>query len=311
MSQPTRILGRTGVEVSALGFGSMDLRGPPMKPPMSDPDAAMLLNAALDAGINVIDTSIDYGASEGLIGKHIAHRRDEYFLASKCGCQLELPPDAEPPYVHDFSPGHVRSGVEQSLKRLRTDHLDLVQVHLTPPPDELAAAGTIDELLRLRDEGKVRFIGTAPSTTKIAELSAHIDTGVFDVFQIPYSAVHRECEDVITEASGAGAGVLIRGGVAHGGANPHKGWGEGPPAAFRPPGLSPRERWEQARSEDVLDGMGGHEFMLRFTLSHPGMSSTIVGCDNLEHLAMNVEIAAKGPLPADLYEAAKRRFPIG
>ena len=81
-----RTLGRTGLEVTTLGFGAMELRGPPNGPTISDEDAGRLLNAVLDDGINFIDTSIDYGRSEELIGKFIAHRRAEYVLASKCGC---------------------------------------------------------------------------------------------------------------------------------------------------------------------------------------------------------------------------------
>ena len=103
MTIPTHPLGSTGIVVTALGYGAMELRGGPRGPAIEDEDAGRLLNALLDGGINLIDTSIDYGRSEELIGRYVAHRRDEYFLASKCGCLLELPPDALPPYPHDFS----------------------------------------------------------------------------------------------------------------------------------------------------------------------------------------------------------------
>ena len=83
---PRRTLGRTGFEVTTLGFGAMELRGPPNGPEISDDEAGRLLNTVLDEGINFIDTSIDYGRSEELIGTFIAHRRSEYVLASKCGC---------------------------------------------------------------------------------------------------------------------------------------------------------------------------------------------------------------------------------
>src|SRR5271163_4230560 len=81
-----RRLGRTGLEVTTLGYGAMELRGAPRGPEVSDETAERVLNAVLDAGINFIDTSIDYGRSEELIGRFIPHRRGEYFLASKCGC---------------------------------------------------------------------------------------------------------------------------------------------------------------------------------------------------------------------------------
>ena len=83
---PKRVLGRTGFAATILGYGAMELRGAPGGPKISDDDARKVLNAVLDAGINLIDTSIDYGRSEELIGRYIAQRRSEYFLASKCGC---------------------------------------------------------------------------------------------------------------------------------------------------------------------------------------------------------------------------------
>ena len=95
---PRRTLGRTGLEVSTLGFGAMELRGQPTGPDVSDDDAATLLNALLDEGVNFIDTSIDYGRSEDVIGDTIAHRRDEYVLASKCGCVPGAPQGSD--HVH-------------------------------------------------------------------------------------------------------------------------------------------------------------------------------------------------------------------
>src|SRR6478752_3192960 len=124
------VLGRTGLEVTKLGYGAMELRGPAGgRGREIDPaDAARILNAVLDAGINFIDTSPDYGNSEALIGAAISGRRDEYYLASKCGCPIDQPP---PPDVdlpdHVFTPENIRAGVEQSLQRMKTDHIDLVQ----------------------------------------------------------------------------------------------------------------------------------------------------------------------------------------
>src|SRR5580700_11302446 len=93
-----RTLGRTGADVTILSYGAMELRGQPRGPEISGEDAGCLLNAVLDSGINLIDTSPDYGRSEELIGTYIGHRRDEFFLASKCGCPIEFPDDAPPPY---------------------------------------------------------------------------------------------------------------------------------------------------------------------------------------------------------------------
>lgn len=302
MAIPTRELGRTGAEVTVLGYGAMELRGPPRGPTIDDADAGRLLNELLDAGINLIDTSVDYGRSEELIGRFVSDRRDEYFLASKCGCPLSLPPDATPPYAHDYSAANVRADVEQSLRRLQTDRLDLVQVHMSPTRHEMEQGGTLEELVRLRREGKLRFIGMSGI---LPNLPDHIEMGVFDVFQIPYSALQRDHEDLISHAADTGAGVLVRGGAARGTAAEDKDW------SVQPIGLreeAARDRWEAADLDPLLDGMSRHEFILRFTLSHPAMSSTIVGTSNPEHLRSNVEIAQRGPLPDDLYAQARRRL---
>jgi aryl-alcohol dehydrogenase-like predicted oxidoreductase len=300
-----RALGRTEAEVTVLAYGAMELRGNHGGPAIANAEAGRLLNAVLDGGINLIDTSIDYGRSEELIGRYLSHRRDEYFLASKCGCPprqwwLRLRPRRTLRRPHDYRPANVRSGVELSLRRLRTDRLDLVQVHMSPSRSQLEASHTIETLAALQDEGKVRFIGMSGTVPHLAD---HIAMGVFDVFQIPYSAVQLDHEDLITAAAAAGAGTLIRGGVARGG--PAKGWQSG--SFDQPPGDG-RRRWEAAGLGDLLDGMSPQEFMLRFTLSHPGLSATIVGTAQLSHLHANLATAAKGPLPADLYQEARRRL---
>ena len=306
MTLPTRVLGRTGLEVSTLGYGAMELRGPRYMggPAISDDDAERLLAELLDGGVNLIDTAIDYGRSEELIGRYLGSRRDEFVLASKCGCPLSLPPGASPtPDTHDFSAANVRAGVEQSLGRLRTDRLDLVQVHLSPSRSELETAGTIAELDRLRAEGKVRFLGMSGTLPHLAD---HIAMGVFDVFQMPYSALQPEHDELIRRAAAAGAGVLVRGGTARGTASEDKNWTVQPLSSSGP---TAQDRWQAAGLEEMLDdGTSRHEFVLRFTLSHPGLSSAIVGTSSPEHVRSNAAIASCGPLPGNVYAEARRRL---
>ena len=306
MAIMTRTLGGTGADVTILGYGAMELRGRPRGPEIADQDAGRLLNAVLDGGINLIDTSPDYGRSEELIGSYIGHRRDEFFLASKCGCPLEFPADAPPPYPHDYSPANVRADVEQSLRRLRTDYLDLVQVHMSPAQATLEENHTVETLKDLQAEGKVRFIGMSGI---LPHLPDHLAMGVFDVFQIPYSAVQRDHEELITRAAGAGAGTFIRGGAARGAASQDKNWRTGP--LSQDPGVGQRN-WETSGIAGLLSqaGMSNMEFVLRFTLSHPGLSTTIVGTANPVHLAGNIAVAERGPLPAGLYEQARKRLPL-
>jgi aryl-alcohol dehydrogenase-like predicted oxidoreductase len=303
MTMERRPLGRTGVEVGVLGYGAMELRGQRSGPAVDDEVAGRLLNEALDGGIDVIDTSIDYGRSEALIGRYIGHRRGEYFLATKCGCPLgEVPTNSAQPIPHDYRADNIRGGIEQSLRRLQTDRLDLLQVHGSPSRDRLREDDTIETLLSLREEGKVRFIGMSGV---LPHLSEHLAMGVFDVFQIPYSALQREHEDLVTAAAAQGAGTLIRGGVARGAPAEDKEWNRGP---FMLPEGEARRRWESSGASDLIEDMSRYEFVLRFTISHPGLSSTIVGTSNLDHLRDNLLIAAKGPLPAELYEDAKARL---
>src|ERR1700722_18628585 len=111
MTIARRRLGRTEADVTILGYGAMELRGVPRGPAIADEDAGRVLNAVLDGGINLIDTSPDYGHSEELMGRYIGHRREEFFLASKCGCPVEPPPGSQPPYQHDYTPERVRVNV--------------------------------------------------------------------------------------------------------------------------------------------------------------------------------------------------------
>ena len=121
-----RLLGRTGFEVTQLGFGAAE----PGLPDSADYDAqaGAVLNAALDAGINLVETAPDYGASEGRIGKYIGHRRDEFFLATKCGCNIDLDGNRQEP-GHLGTADRLRANIDQSLRRLRTDRVDLLQMH--------------------------------------------------------------------------------------------------------------------------------------------------------------------------------------
>jgi len=306
---PRAVLGRTGLDVTKLGYGAMELRGSVggRGREVDSAEATRILNEVLDAGINFIDTSPDYGDSEELIGRSISGRRDEFFLASKCGCPINMaPPGPGERPEHVFTPENIRAGVEQSLRRMGTDHIDLVQFHASPSRDVLEHHGAVDALVTLRDEGKIRFLGMSGTLPNIRD---HIRMGVFDAFQIPYSALEREHEDIITEAAAAGSGTIVRGGVARGApdkpADALTDWPREWRQMMQQRMDQQRSEWVNAKLDDLLDGATRTEFMLRFTITHPAMHTTIVGTANPEHLAANVAAATKGPLPADVYEAAK------
>jgi aryl-alcohol dehydrogenase-like predicted oxidoreductase len=228
---PKRELGRTGLQVTTLGYGAMELRGAPRGRDITEAQAETILHAVLDAGINYIDTSIDYGMSEERIGRYLGGRRQDYYLASKCGCLVGAPPAPRgQTSPHVFTRDNILAGVEQSLARMRTDYLDVLQFHASPSRQTLEKDGALEAVLELKRTGTVRFIGMSGTLPHLAD---HIAMGVFDVFQIPYSAVEREHEAIIAAAARAGAGIVIRGGAA-----------KGAPTEGKQDGIQ-WERWQQ------------------------------------------------------------------
>ena len=303
MSLATATLGRTGYSTTRLGFGAMELSG--LGKSLSAGQVEGVLNAVLDAGINLIDTAPDYRASEEFIGSHLSTRRQEFFLASKCGCLVDRIPELRNGRLeHDFSAANVRAGVEQSLRRMRTDYLDLVQVHSSPSSAVLEAHGTVEAMQALREEGKVRFLGMS---SVLPDLIDHIEMGVFDVFQIPYSALQPEHRDAISQAAQAGAGTIIRGGVARGAPDldPEHLGGQNFWKGF----VKERQGlWERAKLDEVVEGESRTGFLLRFVLGHEELHTTIVGTRNPEHLASNVAAARRGPLPPEVRSEVERRI---
>ena len=301
---PTRVLGRTGLHVTTLGFGALELRdmvagvGRPLTPGQPE----RILNAILDAGINYIDVAVDYGEAEEHIGMCISSRRQEFFLASKCGCPLDVTRFAPHertrfgvplPRLHDYSRKNIMDAVHQSLRRMRTDYLDIVQFHFSPAREILEHEGAIETLYDLQRAGKVRFLGCS---SILPNLTDHIAMGVFDVLQIPYSALQPEHEAAIADAARGGAGIVIRGGVARGEPGP----GQGSADVWR--------LWQHARMDELLEGESATEFLLRFTLTNPDRHTAIVGTLNPAHLHENIAAVLQGPLPAAVYTAARRRL---
>ena len=301
---PTSVLGRTGLEVTRLGYGALELRGmvAGVGRPLSQDEPGKILNAALDAGINYIDVAVDYGEAEEHIGSNISHRRSEFYLASKCGCPLDnagFRPDERTRYgvplprLHDYSRDSIVNACNQSLRRMRTDYLDIVQLHFSPARELLEQEGAIETLQGLQREGKVRHIGCSSILPNIMD---HIEMGVFDVLQVPYSILQPEHSGAIAAAAAAGIGVVIRGGVARG----EPGRGQGAAQVW--------DLWEKADLGDLLQDMTATEFMLRATISNPNAHTVIVGTLNPDHLLENKAAALKGPLPDEVLEEAKRRL---
>lgn len=292
---PTTLLGRTGLKVTRLGYGAMEVRGSRIwgGRPVTEEQAKTILNAVLDAGINFIDTSNDYGRSEEFIGKYLAGRRSEYYLATKCGCQVTRRDETTDDTPHVWTRENLFRGLHESLARMKTDYVDIMQLH-NPPADVCEQAGLVDALKEMRQQGKTRFISIS---TTLPHLPVYLKWGVFDSFQIPYSALEREHEDWIAESGKAGIGVIVRGGVA-----------KGEPGV----GLGRSERWEKfeaAKLDELCEpGETRTSLLLRYTLTHPYVNTIIVGTLYPEHLAENVAGIARGPLAPAVYTEIKRRL---
>jgi aryl-alcohol dehydrogenase-like predicted oxidoreductase len=289
-----RKLGKTNLNVTVLGHGAMEIRGPRIWSgrPVTDAEAERILNAVLDGGINFIDTAWDYGLSEEYIGKFIAHRRKEYVLATKCGCTFVDKGDHdETPHV--WTRANLRNNIETSLKRMKTDFIDIWQLH-NPTPEQVEQEDLVAFMEEVKKEGKVRHVSISST---LPHLPVFLKWGVFETFQIPYSALERAHELVIGKVADAGCGVIVRGGVA-----------KGEPGA----GLAGNDRWTvfgQAKLDELCaPGESRTTFLMRYTISHPGMHTTIVGTKSPEHLAENIKAAQAGPLPPTVYEEAKRRL---
>jgi aryl-alcohol dehydrogenase-like predicted oxidoreductase len=295
MSIPTNTFGRTGLSVTKLGYGAMEVRGTRIwgGRPVTEQEADTILNAVLDSGITFIDTANDYGRSEEFIGKYLSKRRSEFVLATKCGCTVVHRDANTDDTPHVWTRENLFRGLHESLERMKTDHVDVMQLH-NPSVEQVEQGDLVSVLQEMKQQGKVRWIGISSTHPHI---ETYIGWGVFDVFQIPYSALERQHEEAIQKAHDSGAGVIIRGGVAR-----------GEPGA----GLGNQERWtlwENAKLDELLvEGETRTQWLLRFTNTHPGMHTNIVGTKSPAHLADNVLAASRGPLSPEVYAEAKRRL---
>lgn len=280
---PVRPLGGQ-LTTTALGFGAGHIGSPEM----SEDAAGTLLNRAIDLGITLVDTARGYGLSEERIGRHLAHRRGDFRLVSKCGYGIDG--------VEDWTPECVRRGVEEALRRMNTDYLDVMLFH-SCPREVLLREGLIEALERARAEGQVRAIGYSGENE---DLAAAVATGRFDVIETSVNVFdQRGLAGPIAEAAARGMGVI--------GKRP---LGNAPwRYASRPHGNYAEAYWTRMQAMALdLGGMAWGEFALRFAAYQPGVSTVIVGTGSTHNIWQNVEWVRQGPLPDAMVEAAREAF---
>jgi aryl-alcohol dehydrogenase-like predicted oxidoreductase len=201
-----RQLGRTGLTVSSVALGTTKLgRNTGVKYPVdfalpSDQEVAALLESAYQLGVNLIDTAPAYGESERRLGPFIENHRDKIVLCTKCGEQY-----LNGRSVYDFSAQAILASVEQSLRRLRTDHVDILLLHSDGHDvDILTQTDAIDTLSRLKKSGKIRAAGIS-AKTKAGILEA---SRTLDVIMAPFSQKESSLAEALAEVQGRGLGVL-------------------------------------------------------------------------------------------------------
>jgi aryl-alcohol dehydrogenase-like predicted oxidoreductase len=279
-----RTFGNTGMKVSALGFGAGHIGDKDI----SEKDAEIFLNKVLDTEITLIDTARAYGLSEERIGKYLSSRRQEFVLSTKVGYGI--------PGYKDWTFDCVRAGIDEALRVLRTDHIDIVHLHSCP-------IGTLEwgEPLRALEEavrdGKVRV---AAYSGENDALDWAVDSGRFGSAEHSLNICdQRVLENVLPRAQAKGLGIIAKRPVA----NAPWRFAECPVSHYA------EEYWWRWKTMDVDPrGNNWQEIALRFAAFTPGVHSCIVGTTNLEHLIQNVKIVGKGPLPPDLYDELRAAF---
>ena len=292
--------GKTGLKITRLGLGLAEISRQERSKTVAEADR--VLNAALDGGINFLDTAACYGRTEELIGTTVAHRRDEYTLATKCGHATDDGDRGVPWTQHKSWTGPaVSEGMDRSLRRLQTDHVDLVQLH-SCGVDVLERGEVIEALVRARDAGKTRFIGYS-GDNEAARWA--VESGVFDTLQTSFNLVeqHARTKGLFEVAETQRMGIIIKRPIANGA------WGKNHspyPYAdeyFRRAQIMAQMGVLPDEPEDpILLAMG-------FVLAQPEVDTVIVGTHNPSHVLSNIELVKRQlPIPTETVEALHRRF---
>jgi aryl-alcohol dehydrogenase-like predicted oxidoreductase len=281
-----RRFGTTDMQVSALGFGGSEIGFEGVS------DATTLLNTALDIGVNVIDSAAAYLRSEELIGAAIGHRRKEYYLFTKCGAVDGFSRS-------DWSAGGIRSTIEQSLKALRTDYLDLIQLHSCSAAT-LQQGEAIEALQSAKRDGLVRYIGYSGDGDDAA---AAIELGVFDSLQTSVNIADQQPLTLtLPKARERGMAVIAKRPIAN------AAWRTGklPTNAYHQTYFRRLETLAYPFLQQSINESSA--MALRFTVFQPGVSTAIVGTTKPERFRANIDAIAQGPLENELSEAIAARW---
>jgi aryl-alcohol dehydrogenase-like predicted oxidoreductase len=287
----TRTLGSTGIAVPVIGFGAWQLGNARDFQAMDDAEAVRLVHAAIDAGCNYFDTAPNYGlgTSETLLGKALAGRRAEVVISSKCGHQSDG--------RTDYAAGWIFESVEGSLRRLQTDHIDVLLLH-NPPFEVLSGRSPhFDVFRKLRDQGKIRSYGASLDWAR--EVRQLVETGDSQVIEILLNVFHQDPAATFDLMRAKQVGLIVKVPL-------DSGWLAGRyTAASKFGGV--RARWSPdviRRRADLVkrvrfmtdDGATMVQAALRFLLAWPEVTTVIPGVRTMDQLRENLS-AADQPMP--------------
>jgi aryl-alcohol dehydrogenase-like predicted oxidoreductase len=308
-----RNLGRTGLKVSAVGLGTMAHAG--HFGPMDDKESLGAIDTALELGVNFIDTSDAYGAgySETLLGKALKGRRDKVVLATKGGNTMVGPNRGK----RDFSLAYIDRVMEESLKRLQTDYVDLYQLH--NPDVSVIEQGEVWELLeRRKKEGKIRYYGV--SINKKEEGIVAVKGGRSDTIQVEYNLLAQEpAEKIFPLAQEANVGMIARVPLARGLLTGKMTLAD--QKRFQGDDVRARN-FAGDRFQQELDKVAQLKFLVRgpvkslgqaaiaFCLAHPAVSVVIPGARNAQQMKENAS-GATVTLPSEDLDKARELWRSG
>lgn len=278
-----RNFGNTGLKVSALGFGAGQI-GDYNVP---EKQVEHLLNAALDSGINLIDTARGYYASEERIGKYISHRRNEFVLSTKVGYSIEG--------FNDWTYDIIIAGVDEALRKLRTDYIDIVHLH-SCTLDILKQGEVIDALHKTVESGKVR---TAAYTGENEELKFAVDSNSFGSLMTSVNICDQiDIDGSIKSAEEKGMGVIAKRPLANA---PWR-------FADRPYGNYAETYWLRWKEMNLPEIEDWQDTFIRFSAFTEGVNSAIIGTTNPDHLKQSIRSLERGPLPDEIYKLLRKSF---
>ena len=302
-----RILGKTGLRVSAIGLGTMVHAG--HFGPMDDGESLSAIEAALELGVNVIDTSDAYGAgySETLLGKALRGKRDKVILATKGGNTMVGPNRGK----RNFAPDYISRVMDESLQRLQTDYIDLYQLH-NPTVDVIEKGEVWTVLERAKQAGKIRHYGVSINT--VDEGIAAVKGGRSDTIQLEYNLLAQEpAETLFPLAQQANVGIIarvpLRRGLLTGKmtlADEQRFQGEDLRARSFKGEAFQKELANAEQFRFLVHGAAQTlgQAAIAFCLAHPAVSVTIPGARNAQQMRENAAGADITIAPEDLAKVA-------